>query len=71
MTSNGQHSALASSMATSESITAAMEAINTLAVWLEDAGLDQSAIAHSNTMPGPRNSPTYQATSCTRLLWEF
>ncbi len=46
MTSNGQHSAPAYGMTTSESITAAMEAINTLAVWLEDAGLDKSAIAH-------------------------
>jgi hypothetical protein len=32
-------------MATPESITAAMEAINTLGVWLVDAGLDKSAIA--------------------------
>jgi hypothetical protein len=46
MMNNGQHSVADSGMATPESITAAIEAINTLAVWLEDAGLDKSAIAH-------------------------
>jgi len=39
MTSNGQHSAPESGMATPELITAAMEAINTHSVWLEDAEL--------------------------------
>jgi hypothetical protein len=46
MTSNEQQSAPSDGMTKSESITAAMEAINTLAVWLSDAGLDHSAIAH-------------------------
>src|SRR4028119_1251665 len=46
MSSNGQHSASESGIATPKSIATAMESINTLAVWLRDAGLDESAIAH-------------------------
>ena len=46
MSSNGQHSASESGIATPESIATAMESINTLAVWLKEAGLDESAIAH-------------------------
>ncbi len=46
MTSNEQHSALGSGIATSETIAAAMESINTLAFWLKEAGLEESAIAH-------------------------
>jgi hypothetical protein len=46
MSSNGQHSASESGIATPESIATAMESINTLAVWLREAGLDESAIAH-------------------------
>ena len=45
MSSNG-HSASESGIATPESIATAMESINTLSVWLKEAGLDQSAIAH-------------------------
>ncbi len=66
MTSNGQHSASESGMATSESITAAMEAINTLAVWLEDAGLDYSAIAqfkYNALVQRGRNNPPVQVAS--------
>jgi hypothetical protein len=33
-------------IATPESIATAMESINTLSVWLKEAGLDESAIAH-------------------------
>jgi hypothetical protein len=53
-------------MATSESITAAMEAINTLAVWLEDAGLDYSAIAqfkYNALVQRGRNNPPVQVAS--------
>jgi hypothetical protein len=46
MSSNGQHSASESGIASPESIATAMESINTLAAWLVDAGLDSSAIAH-------------------------
>jgi hypothetical protein len=46
MSSNGQHSASESGIATPESIATAMESINTLSVWLKEAGLDESAIAH-------------------------
>lgn len=46
MLSNGQHSASESGIRTPEAIATAMESINTLAVWLKDAGLDESAIAH-------------------------
>ncbi len=46
MSSNGQHSASESVIATPESIATAMESINTLAVWLREAGLDERAIAH-------------------------
>ena len=45
MSSNG-HSASESGITTPESIAAAMESINTLSVWLKEAGLDQSVIAH-------------------------
>ncbi len=45
MSSNG-HSASESGIATPELIATAMESINTLAVWLREAGLDESAIAH-------------------------
>lgn len=43
---NGQHSASESGIGTPSSIATAMESINTLSVWLQDAGLDESAIAH-------------------------
>ena len=46
MSSNGQHSASSSGIRSSEAIATAMESINTLSVWLKDAGLDESAIAH-------------------------
>lgn len=46
MLSNGQHSASESGIRAPEAIATAMESINTLAVWLKDAGLDESAIAH-------------------------
>ena len=46
MSSNGQDSsAPESAIRAPESIALAMESINTLAVWLKDAGLDESAIA--------------------------
>jgi hypothetical protein len=46
MSSNGQDSsAPESGIRTPESIALAMESINTLAVWLKDAGLDESAIS--------------------------
>jgi len=45
MSSNG-HSASESGIATPDSIATAMESINTLSVWLKEAGLDESAIAH-------------------------
>src|ERR671933_2776550 len=46
MSINGQHSPSSSGIVSSEAIATAMESINTLAVWLQDAGLDESAIAH-------------------------
>jgi len=48
MSINGQHSPSPSSSGidSSEAIATAMESINTLAVWLQDAGLNESAIAH-------------------------
>jgi hypothetical protein len=46
MSSNGQHSASESGIETPEAIATAMESLNTLSVWLQDAGLDESAIAH-------------------------
>jgi hypothetical protein len=46
MSSNGHQEALESGIATPESIATAMESINTLSVWLKEAGLDESAIAH-------------------------
>jgi hypothetical protein len=46
MSSNGQHSASESGIGTPEAIATAMESINTLSVWLQQAGLDESAIAH-------------------------
>ena len=45
MSSNGQDSAPESGIQTPDSIATAMESINTLAAWLVDAGLDESAIA--------------------------
>lgn len=38
MSSNGQHSASESGIASPESIATAMESINTLSVWLKEAG---------------------------------
>ncbi len=46
MSSNGQHSGAESGILSSEVIATAMESLNTLAVWLKEAGLDESAIAH-------------------------
>ncbi len=46
MSSNGQRSASESGIVSPEAIATAMATINTLAVWLQDAGLDESAIAH-------------------------
>ena len=46
MSSNGHQEAPESGIATPESIATAMESINTLSVWLKEAGLDESAIAH-------------------------
>ncbi len=46
MSSNGQRSASESGIRTPEAIATAMESINTLSLWLKDAGLDESAIAH-------------------------
>ncbi len=46
MSSNGQRSGAESAILSSEAIATAMESLNTLAVWLQDAGLDKSAIAH-------------------------
>ena len=46
MSINGQRSPSSSGIDSSEAIATAMESINTLAVWLQDAGLDKSAIAH-------------------------
>jgi hypothetical protein len=45
MSSNGQGSVSESGIRAPDSIATAMESINTLAVWLVDAGLDKSAIA--------------------------
>ena len=45
MSSNGR-SASESGIASPQLIAAAMESINTLAVWLREAGLDERAIAH-------------------------
>ncbi len=47
MSSNGKDNSIPeSSISQADSIATAMESINTLAVWLRDAGLDESAIAH-------------------------
>lgn len=46
MSSNGQHSASESGIASPDAIAKAMESINTLSVWLKETGLDESAIAH-------------------------
>ncbi|HEY9671433.1 MAG TPA: hypothetical protein V6D11_08320 [Waterburya sp.] len=46
MSSNGQRCTPSSGIVSPEAIATAMESINTLAVWLQDAGLDESAIAH-------------------------
>ncbi len=46
MSCNGQRSASESGIGTPEVIATAMESLNTLSVWLKDAGLDESAIAH-------------------------
>jgi hypothetical protein len=45
MPSNGQGSTPESGIRASDAIATAMESINTLSVWLVDAGLDKSAIA--------------------------
>jgi hypothetical protein len=46
MSSNGQRSGAESGILSSEAIATAMESLNTLSVWLKEAGLDESAIAH-------------------------
>ena len=46
VSSNGHQEAPESGIATPESIATAMESINTLSVWLKEAGLDEGAIAH-------------------------
>ncbi len=47
MSSNGKHNSTPDSgIPQADSIATAMESINTLALWLKDAGLDESAIAH-------------------------
>ncbi len=47
MSSNGKHSgAPDSGISQADSIATVMDSINTLSVWLKDAGLDESAIAH-------------------------
>ncbi len=46
MSSNGQRSGAESAILSSEAIANAIATLNTLAVWLQDAGLDKSAIAH-------------------------
>lgn len=47
MSSNGKHDGTPDSgISQADSIATAMATINTLAVWLQDAGLDESAIAH-------------------------
>jgi hypothetical protein len=45
MSSNGQGSVPESGIKAPDALAAAMESINTLSVWLKDAGLDESAIA--------------------------
>ncbi len=46
MSSNGLGSVPESGIKAPDALAAAMESINTLSVWLKDAGLDESAIAH-------------------------
>jgi hypothetical protein len=46
MSSNGQGSVPESGIKPPDALASAMESINTLSVWLKDAGLDESAIAH-------------------------
>jgi hypothetical protein len=46
VSSNGHQEAPKSGIASPESIATAMESINTLSVWLKEAGLDESVIAH-------------------------
>jgi hypothetical protein len=46
MSSNGKYEAPESGIISPDTIATAMESINTLAVWLVDAGLDESVIAH-------------------------
>ena len=47
MSSNGKHNSTPESgISQADLIATAMESINALAVWLKDAGLDESAIAH-------------------------
>src|SRR4028119_72 len=46
MSSNGSYSAPDDGIKAPDALAAAMESINTLSVWLKEAGLDESAIAH-------------------------
>jgi hypothetical protein len=46
MPSNGSDSTPDDGITAPDALAAAMESINTLSVWLKDAGLDESAIAH-------------------------
>jgi len=46
MSSNGAYSTSDDGIAAPDALAAAMESINTLSVWLKDAGLNESAIAH-------------------------
>ena len=46
MSSNGQRSTSSSGIGTPEAIATAIATIDTLSVWLKDAGLDENAIAH-------------------------
>jgi hypothetical protein len=46
MSSNGSESTPNDGITAPDALAAAMESINTLSVWLKDAGLDESAIAH-------------------------
>ena len=46
MSSNGPHSVPDSGIKAPDALASAMESIDTLSVWLQDAGLEKSAIAH-------------------------
>jgi hypothetical protein len=46
MPSNGSDSTPDDGITAPDALAAAMESINTLSVWLKDAGLEESAIAH-------------------------